>query len=65
MSHATANNRQSESDLPADVATVREAAALSNVQKWPATLRWWIHMGYLETLRLPGSRRFHGYCSRS
>lgn len=44
-------------DPLSEVFSIDEAAALPNVMKSPATLRWWIHKGYLKTLRIPGSRR--------
>ncbi|MGI5223519.1 hypothetical protein [Actinoallomurus sp. CA-142502] len=49
--------RLDPNDPLSEVFTIDEAAALPNVNKAPATLRWWIHKGYLKPLRIPGSRR--------
>lgn len=44
--------RLNPDDPLSEVLTIAEAAALPNVNKSPATLRWWIHAGYLVPLRI-------------
>lgn len=39
-------------DPLSEVLTIAEAAALPNINKSPATLRWWIRQGYLKPLRI-------------
>jgi helix-turn-helix protein len=39
-------------DPLSEVLTIAQAAALPNVNKSPATLRWWINEGYLTPLRI-------------
>lgn len=44
--------RLNPDDPLSEVFTIAEAAALPNVNKSAATLRWWINEGYLVPLRI-------------